>query len=538
MAGPWGPPRGSCSDGNASRSDSIRTAGTLADPARVSKERIAAKARCSVSIRAHNGGPDHKVILHSKAVGRFDRQRALLAAVGVWAGLTGLGCGHRPVDYGGVAVMEGSLRRAKGAQAAIQRSAAAVAIIETDVARGMGFVVDPSGYLITNRHVIEDADHIEGVVFPARDPSRVYGSVRVVYMDPSRDLALLHVHSNEPLTALPLATDDVEPVSSYLSHADPVVLVHRDAQGGVDPRIALEHGEVARLEVFNPAAGPGPFVGVTADVRQGQSGGPVLDRHGRAVGVVTWTWRERGGGFAIPIADATRMLAERPTLEADEHRRSRAELRARLFLDAVAGGDGEAARRFTSPSQARKQREEVVDEIMGNAQQGRGLEVMQGFVASLEQLVDAVVQHEDPQIAQQGLGAVVMSMARPSLRPVLGAELDVAQVISFFHELGEAYLAARVFGEQTSEGALRAALRRLATIDAARTFALASLVTELDGHSVEIRAVELTPGAYTPGARVELAVAGEQGPAQVLDLHLRLEWGDWYVASIERMPLG
>ncbi|MCA9705819.1 MAG: trypsin-like peptidase domain-containing protein [Myxococcales bacterium] len=448
--------------------------------------------------------------------------------------MAALGCGHRPVDYGGVAVMEGSLRRAKSAEAAIQRSAAAVAIIETDVARGMGFVVDPSGYLITNRHVIEDADHIEGVVFPARDPSRVYGSVRVVYMDPLHDLALLHVHSSEPLTALTLATDGVEPVSRYLAPADPVVLVERDPRGDPHgPSLELRHGEVSRLEVWNPAAGPGPFLGVTPDVRQGQSGGPVLDRHGRAVGVVTWTWRKQGGGYAIPIADATRMLAERPNLELDALREQRAEQRARAFLDAVARADGEAARRVTSPSQARKQREAVVTEIMGNAQEGDGLALVQGFIVALEDLVDRVRRGEDPEIAQAGLGPLVVGMARPSARAVLGPDLEVSQVISFFQELGDAYLVARVFGGETSEDALRTALRRLATIDAARSFALAALVSELHGRALDIRAVELLPGAYMPGARVELVVGSAEAPEQALDLHLRLEWGDWYVASIE-----
>ncbi len=430
--------------------------------------------------------------------------------------------------------MEGSLRRAKGAETAIQRSAAAVAIIETDVARGMGFVVDPSGYLITNRHVIEDADHIEGVVFPARDPSRIYGSVRVVYMDPERDLALLHVHSPEPLTALPLATDGVEPVSSYLAHADEVVLVERDKDAEADPAIELRRGRVSTLEVENPAAGPGAFVGVTADVRQGQSGGPVLDRHGRAVGVVTWTWRDRGGGFAIPIADATRMLAERPLLEGDLLREQRAELRARLFLDAVARGDGEAARRFTSPSQARKQREEAVGEIMGQAQEGPGLARMQGFIAALEEVVGEVAREEDPTLIDRGLATQVMRMAMPEPRAELGGELDVGQVVSFFHELGNAYLRARVYGGETSEGALRSALQRLRTIDAARSFALATLVTELDGRVASVRSVELVPGAYTPGARVELQTSGEGAPAETIDLHLKLEWGDWYVASVER----
>ncbi|MEX1368063.1 MAG: serine protease [Nannocystaceae bacterium] len=456
-------------------------------------------------------------------------------------GVVAAGCSHRPVDYGGVAVLEGSVRRASRASAAIERGAAAVAIIETDVARGMGFVIDPAGYLLTNRHVIEDADHIEGVVFPARDPSRVYGSVRVVYIDPERDLALLHVHSNEPLTAVPLATDGFGPVSSYLADADPVVLLQREPGQGDQPQsLQLQHGEVSRLEVEYPAAGPGPFVGVTADVRQGQSGGPVLDRHGRAVGIVTWTWRRGGGGFAIPIDDATRMLEQRPQLELEADRRSRARLRARLFLDAIARGDGSTARRFTSPSQARKRRGQTVDEIMGNAQQGRGLQVMQGYVAALEEVVAKVVEAEDPQLAAVGLDVLVRGVIEAPFRDALGVRgsLEIGQVISFFHELGEGYLHARVYGGQGSEDALRSALQRLQTIDASRSFALAELAVALDERQAQVRSVELVPGAYIDGARIELELRGADGRTERVDLRLRLEWGDWYVASVEPSALG
>ncbi|MCH9682014.1 MAG: serine protease, partial [Deltaproteobacteria bacterium] len=393
-------------------------------------------------------------------------------------------CSHRPVDYGGVAVMEGSLRRAQGAEDALQRSAEAVAIIETDVARGMGFVIDPSGYLLTNRHVVEDAEHIEGVVFPARDPSRSYGSVRVVYIDPVRDLALLHVYSSEPLTALPLATDDVEPVSRYLSRSDPVVLMEREAPAeGVDPALQMQHGWVFGLEVQNPAAGPGAFVGVTADVHKGQSGGPVLDRHGRAVGIVTWTWRERGGGYAIPIADATQMLSERPSLEDAAEREQRAALRTQLFLDALQRGEGDLARSFTSPTQARKRREDTVAAIMDSAQRGQGLVLMQQYVTALEGVVAEVQRTEDPGAAESGLGALVSGSAQPEFMAGLGVgpEIDVGQVVSFFHELGERYLRARIFGEKSSEDALRDSLRGLRTMDAARSFALAALVVELQG---------------------------------------------------------
>lgn len=432
--------------------------------------------------------------------------------------------------------MEGSLRSAKRAEAAILRSANAVAIIETDGARGMGFVVDPSGYLITNRHVIEDADHIEGVVFPARDPARVFGSVHVVYIDPEHDLALLHVRSPEPLVALPLATDAAAPVSSYLSPSDPVVLMQREATGeGAEPILALQHGHVSSLAVENPAAGPGSFVGVTPDVRQGQSGGPVLDRHGRAVGVVTWTWRDRGGGYAIPIAEATRMLAERPQLAADADQKARAELRARLFLDAVARGDGLAARRFTAPSQARKLREDAVTRIMESSQEGAGLEIMRAFVAALDEVVADAARTQDLESIGPALGALVLGILGSDVQRAVGPDLPMGQVISFFHELGDAYLRARLLLGQDVEEAMESAMQRLRTLDAARSFALADLVEPLDDRELDVRAVELVPGAYAPGARVELwAAAGAGRPAERLDLHLRLEWGDFYVTTVER----
>ncbi|MCX4239999.1 S1 family peptidase [Paraliomyxa miuraensis] len=410
-----------------------------------------------------------------------------------------------------------------------------MAIIETDVARGMGFVVDPAGYVVTNRHVIEDADHIESVVFPARDPWRRYGSVRVVYMDPDDDLALLYVHSPTPLVALPLATDELESVSGYLALEDPVVVLQRE-ETDQGPALTMRHGRVAQLHVSNPAAGSGRFVGMTLDVHRGQSGGPVLDRHGRAVGVVTWAWRERGGGFAIPIVDAMRMMEERPHLEADAELEARARLRATRFLEALAAGDGETARRLTSPSQARKHREDTVDRVMADTQEGDGLELMGGFVQGLEDVVDQAEQAEDPLRAQQALGPLVMGVVQLVPQTEVGRQLEASQVVSFFHVLGEGYLLARLFGGQTSEEALGSAMLRLRTIGAAQAFGLAALVGELEGEDARPRAVELLPGAYAPTARVELGAPGGRS-VEGLALILRLEWGDWYVASVEHAAL-
>src|SRR5687767_12341605 len=119
--------------------------------------------------------------------------RAIGVAIGL---LIASACGHR-ADYGGVAVTAQPLMRSLNREANLRASTAAVAIVETDIGRGMGFAVDPAGFIITNRHVVEDADHIEAVVFPARDPGRRFESVEVVYVDPMCDLALLQMHTEE-----------------------------------------------------------------------------------------------------------------------------------------------------------------------------------------------------------------------------------------------------------------------------------------------------------------------------------------------------
>jgi hypothetical protein len=472
-----------------------------------------------------------------------------LAWLGVVVAATG--CAGRVRDVGGVEIQEGALRPRGGAEAALLRSSTAIGIIETDYGRGMGFVIDERGYLVTNRHVIEDADHIESVRFPQQDPPKVYESISVVYTDPDEDLALLRIHTDDELPYIPLATRKLLPVGRYVHESDPVVLFKRADDEGKS--LAADRGRVKRLAVYNPAAGPGAFVGVTSPVQRGQSGGPVLDPQGRALGIVTWTWRDREGGFAIPIAEATRMLTERPKLDNNDERRERAETRSRRFLSALGEGDVDAARRLTSPSFARKLRGESVAAIM-NAAENDGMTVLQGFVAAVESVAnDPKLETE---VAYDQLREIVERTGTDGFREAMGLHEGMArgQIISFFYEFGQAYFAARQYGKEVPEKALDAALRRLQTVDAARTFALADAVDALAGSAVEIEKVEIVPGAYAPRAIVHLrgvtpgavpkvgknggvlldALVGDE---KAIALHMRLEWGDWYVASVGRSTL-
>ncbi|MBX7082190.1 MAG: serine protease [Nannocystaceae bacterium] len=443
----------------------------------------------------------------------------------------------RPRAFGDVTVREGSDHPRGGGESQLSRSRRGVAVIETDVGRGMGFVIDPSGYLITNRHVIEDADHIVSVSFPDLEPSRSYEGISVVYTDPEQDLALLRIQTDDELPYVPLATRKIVPVGRYLHETDDVLTFRRGDDGG--EWLSLDRGKVDRLAVYNPVAGKGAFVGVSAPIQRGQSGGPVLDDAGRAVAVVTWIWRDKEGGYAIPIAEANRMLTERPPLEDRAEQVSRAEARSRSFLKALGRGDVDGARRLTSPSFARKIRGEVVSTIMG-AVEHDGLPVMQGFVAALESIVQS--DHLSTEDAYGRLREMVSRTGTETFRDELGVGENLApsQVVTFFFEFGQAYFAARSFGKEEPDAALAAAMRRLNTIDAARTFALADAMETLGGTAVEIDKVEIVPAAYAPRAIVTLRgtkPGDDGGDAESISVHLRMEWGDWYVASVGRAAL-
>ncbi|NVB41385.1 trypsin-like peptidase domain-containing protein [Pseudenhygromyxa sp. WMMC2535] len=458
-----------------------------------------------------------------------------MAALALTAGAAS-GCGTAR-DLGGVHVVEGARGRAFDPAKVAERSAGAVGVVVTNEGRGLGFVVDPHGYMITNRHVIEDADHVEMVSFPGLDSAPEYTSVDVVYIDPVRDLALLHIRSDEPLPHIELATGQRVPVSDYVAERDDVVLLERQvdpaeaAELDEDPGLLAHLGRVERLEVYNPSMGPGPYLGVTAQVERGQSGGPVLDRWGRAVGVVTWTWRGQKGGFAIPISEAARMLEERPRLDSDVNQRARAEDRVRSYLAALGTGSDEELRRLTSPSLAREVRGRTVEVLLERSTEHS---ILQGFLAAIDELVrDAAGERVDPFPKFERM--VAHTGSREFMRE-LGVEGTMSEdaVETFFFAVGSSYLAARWFGELERYDALMVAYQRVHSLDVARSMVLVDTIESLAGVRAEVEDVELIPGLYAPQAVAAVDIGGGRKVA----VQMRLEWGDWYVSEVQLMSKG
>jgi S1-C subfamily serine protease len=157
------------------------------------------------------------------------------------------------------------------------------------VARGSGFAIAPD-ILVTNRHVLAGADALQVSTWNGRTYPVSFASVGVL-----GDLGLAEVEGRLPLVGrfgpAPEAGDVVTAVG--YPRGGPLTL----SEGAVVDRI--DGGELGV---------PGAVVRLTARVRPGNSGGPLLDRRGRVAGIVYAIERSTGFGLAIPV-DTLRRLA-------------------------------------------------------------------------------------------------------------------------------------------------------------------------------------------------------------------------------------
>jgi serine protease Do len=162
---------------------------------------------------------------------------------------------------------------------------------------GSGFVIDPSGLVVTNNHVIADADEVSVTL---HDGSKL--QAEVVGKDPKTDLALLRVKPTKPLPAVQFGDSDRVRVGDWvLAIGNPFGLGGTVTAGIVS----------ARSRDIN--AGPyDDFIQTDASINRGNSGGPLFDMDGNVVGVNTAIFSPSGGsigiGFAIPASLARNVI--------------------------------------------------------------------------------------------------------------------------------------------------------------------------------------------------------------------------------------
>ena len=164
---------------------------------------------------------------------------------------------------------------------------------------GSGFIIDPSGLVVTNNHVVEDADEItvtlnDGTALPAK----------LIGRDDKTDLALLKVVPKKPLPASHFGNSDRARVGDWvMAIGNPFGLGSTVTAGIVSARNR------------DIAAGPyDDFIQTDAPINRGNSGGPLFDMDGNVIGVNSAIFSPTGGsvgiGFAIPSNMAREVIGQ------------------------------------------------------------------------------------------------------------------------------------------------------------------------------------------------------------------------------------
>jgi S1-C subfamily serine protease len=161
---------------------------------------------------------------------------------------------------------------------------------------GSGFIFDADGWILTNRHVVDDADALTVILNDTRQlEGEVYG------VDPLTDLAIVKVDAGEPLPVATIgSSEDLEQGQLAVAIGNPLGQFENTVTTGVISGLGRQI--IAGSPQSANAERLSNLIQTDAAINPGNSGGPLLDSAGQVIGVNTAVNQEAQGiGFAIPI---------------------------------------------------------------------------------------------------------------------------------------------------------------------------------------------------------------------------------------------
>ncbi|WP_128255146.1 DegQ family serine endoprotease [Falsirhodobacter deserti] len=159
-------------------------------------------------------------------------------------------------------------------------------------ALGSGFIISEDGYIVTNNHVIENADDIQIEMFSGKTLK-----AELVGTDQSTDIALLKVQSDEPLPFVPFGDSDHMRVGDWvLAMGNPLGQGFSASSGIVSARNRALSGTYD------------DYIQTDAAINRGNSGGPLFNMDGEVIGVNTAILSPNGGSIGIGFSMASNVV--------------------------------------------------------------------------------------------------------------------------------------------------------------------------------------------------------------------------------------
>src|SRR5438128_7412861 len=178
---------------------------------------------------------------------------------------------------------------------------------------GSGVLVDPKGYIVTNRHVVEKADRIR--VKLQDDPPGVLHDAKVIGTDQETDLAVIRIESSKPFPVAKLGNSDGMQVGDWVLAVGSPFGLQETVTAGI---VCAKGRSIVPNRQFQS------FIQTDAAINPGNSGGPLVNMAGDVIGINTAILTDTNGyagvGFALPSNTVVQVYNQ---LIGPEHRVSR-----------------------------------------------------------------------------------------------------------------------------------------------------------------------------------------------------------------------
>jgi len=168
-------------------------------------------------------------------------------------------------------------------------------------ASGSGFIVDRQGHIVTNNHVVRDANGIDVTLLNGKEYEAT-----VVGTDPQTDIAIIKIESDEPLPSARLGnSDSIKPGQFAIAVGSP---------NGLEGSLSFGHITALgreNLTLPDPDLRFQGFIQTDAAINLGNSGGPLCNINGEVIGInIAIVYGANSLGFAIPINTAKTIIEQ------------------------------------------------------------------------------------------------------------------------------------------------------------------------------------------------------------------------------------